>query len=168
MCICTGCCNILRLLKDERYVMNELQDYIPHELKKQIIDIASENKICPVYRVDKSGTGELTFLSSTYEEFCNGGNFSEKYSKDDISTYSTSVYDAPDSCERYIKSMGRKVREKFPSPKIMVGSIQNGLSVHTFEYKMNYKDRTHIDWWIYKGQKEEAMKSFEEYVANEE
>ena len=150
--------------------MKELQDYIPQKLKEQINNVASENKFFPVYRVDKKGTKETTFLISTYEEFHDvypKEKFDERYPEDDIGTYSTSVYDAPDSCERFIKSMGAKVRCMFPSPKIMVGFTQNGLAVHTVDYKEGYRDKTHIDWWIYKGQIEEAIKGFEEYTKNE-
>jgi hypothetical protein len=149
---------------------NELQDYIPATLKARIQIVASEHAYCPVYRVDKEGLQKASFLLSTYEEFSPKYPlevFSEKYPPDDISTYSTSVYDSPKSCERFIKSLKGELRKIYPSPLIMVGQTSHGLVVHTADYNPEYKDKTHIDWWIYKGQAEDALTNFKEYVTDE-
>lgn len=78
-------------------------------------------------------------------------------------TYSASVYDVPDPCDRFIKSLKGKIREKYPRPVIRIGQTGHGLSVHTMDYDDDYTDPNHIDWWIFKEEMQEAARAFEVY-----
>ena len=141
--------------------MNRLQRYIPEELQRKIIEVAAEKKYEPVYRVDKEGILSDNFLKSSYEEF------PDRFPSNEVGTYSTSVYDVPAPCIRYIKSLKGKLRKKYPSPKIMVGSTVLGMTARTIEYKKDYEDKNHIDWWIYQGEEKNAIRYFEEYKDDE-
>jgi hypothetical protein len=138
-------------------ILEKLAENIPFEIKKRIVEIASSNEIKPVYRVDKKGDLSEEFLWSSFKEF--PGRFDETRP----GTYSTSVYDVPDPCDRFIKSLKGKIREKYPRPVIRIGQTGHGLSVHTMDYDDDYTDPNHIDWWIFKEEMQEAARAFEVY-----
>ena len=143
-----------------------LQNFIPIELQEQIRKIATDDVMSPVYRVDKTGKGEVAFLDTTYEEML-ANPYIRRYPLDKIGTYSTSVYDEPSKCENFIASMGKRVREKYPHPVIRCGKTSNGLAIHTTEYDKTYEDKSHIDWWIYEGEKEKTLPDFLRIWKNE-
>ena len=140
---------------------NKLQSFIPEKVQREIIGIAHPEVIQPVYRVAKEGGVSASLLQSTYEEFPN------RFPDDFPGKYSTSVYDVMDSCERFIQSLKGRIRKKYPHPIIVKGSTKGGLSAYTREYDKSYRDEHHIDWWIFEGQRENALLNFEEYTANE-
>lgn len=137
----------------------DLPDYIPDNIKKYILEQEkAETFSCDVFRVDKKGTGKVSFLDCTFIEFKNTP-FLKKIDLKSPSTYSTSVYDNLEYCIQYIKSLKGRLRRVYPSPQIMKGKITNGYATYTGKIENSH----HIDWWIYKGMQDKAFEEFKIY-----
>lgn len=109
------------------------------------MDIANDTEKSPVYRVDKKGNLDSSFLDATYSEMERKGRL-QFYSLEDIGTYATSVYDNPSPCQTFISSMRGKVRDKYPCLRIVEGKITEGVWEYSWKYKGSVKDKSHIDW----------------------
>ena len=105
-----------------------------------------------VYRVSKSGRIDAEAFDNTYCEMINGTTGQNK-DLDDPGTYSTSVYLIPDRCEKFVKLLAKKHRDKYPAPAVIVGEIfaEDGIAQKTIERVIDYEDPYHVDWWIYQG-----------------
>ena len=144
----------------------ELNCNIPAEIQEQIKKYGAKEEIFePVYRVSKRGTLDKETFISTYEEIISGQlpDDDEKYPKDKIGTYSTSVYKSIDPCRKFMKCLKKSVRlrNKYPFPVILKGKTLCGLTQLTCERELDYLDPYHIDWWIYEGKTEEVVDYYE-------
>lgn len=145
----------------------QLESNIPSEMCKIICEQAANNEhYDKVFRVAKWGqNSDRTFLS-TYSEIENKyiPDNEERYPKDNIGTYSTSVYTEVKPCDKFIKSLRKKTLKKlYPNPLILVGTTSKGLVQRTIDRELDYSDPTHIDWWIYRGKMQEVAKDFKVY-----
>lgn len=145
--------------------LQQLNENIPEICKKQILKIGEQNRqyTC-VYRVAKTGEiAERAFLS-TYDEIEKGyiPDDDEKYPKDKIGTYSTSVYTDRKMCDKFIHILKRgvRLRKTYPHPEILMGKTSNGIAQQTCMRESGYEDETHVDWWIYKDKKSEVLDDF--------
>lgn len=133
----------------EEYTLN---DNIPKFLQQKIIEEAKDNKhFSKVFRVAKWGLNDSRNFISTFSEIQKKyiPDSDIKYPKDKIGTYSTSVFTNPKSCCRFIRCLNTKLREVYPHPVILEGKTSQGLVQQTKIRDKNYKDPTHVDWWIY-------------------
>lgn len=142
----------------------ELESNIPKNICNEIINQAKENEhINDVYRVAKWGKIEEKTFLNTYGEIELGyiEDNEEKYPKNEIGTYSTSVYTERKNCDKFIKMLKRSVRlrELYPYPVVIKGKTSNGLVQKTIERIPNY-DPTHVDWWLFCGRKEIVLTDF--------
>lgn len=83
----------------------ELNKCIPEEIQKLIWECGAEEKIYDsVYRVSKRGMIDKEAFKSTYEEILEGQlpNDENKYPKNKIGTYSTSVYTDIAPCKKFM------------------------------------------------------------------
>lgn len=143
----------------------ELNSNIPRELQEQISKSgAKEDIIDPVYRVAKRGKLDSEAFISTFEEIISGQlpDDDEKYPKDKIGTYSTSVYNNIDPCKKFINCLKKSVRlrKEYPFPVILKGKTICGLAQLTCERESDYLDPYHIDWWIYNGMTKEVVEAY--------
>jgi hypothetical protein len=139
---------------------SNLADCIPQELIKDIYRNGKEQNEQHVYRVSKSGIiNESTFWCS-YEEYQYEDRKSKK-SPDEIGLYSTSCYLSPKSPEKFLNFIKRRYHEQYPHPILIHGNTICGLSQLTKDRIPNYKDKDHVDWWIYKGNFEKIKNNFE-------
>ncbi len=139
-----------------------LEDCIPQELKEEIYANGEEHYEQHVYRVAKCGTiNEATFWSS-YEEY-KYEKGKTKLDEKEIGSYSTSCYISPKSPQKFLKLLKKKHHDKYAHPIIIHGKTICGLSQLTKERIPRYKDKEHIDWWIYKGSYDKLEEEFEEF-----
>lgn len=148
----------------------ELNRNIPEEIQKQIFEYgASEKVVQPVYRVAKRGKLDDEAFLSTYEEIISGQlpDNNDKYPRDQVGTYSTSVYTSDVPCKKFIRCLKKSVRlrKKYPYPVILKGKTRYGLTQLTCEREKNYPDKFYVDWWIYDGMNGKVV---EDYVVLEE
>lgn len=143
---------------------NVLESNIPIDLQNEIKNQANGNEhFSEVYRVAKWGKiEERTFLSTFSEIQCGYIEDSERYAKDEIGTYSTSVYTDRKNCDKFIKLLkrGRRLRLKYPYPVIIKGKTSMGYVQKTKDRILDYNDDTHIDWWIFKDKRTVVMADF--------
>lgn len=154
--------------EDIRDVLPEelrLEDNIPEELCYDIVEQArgNEHYSC-VYRVAKWGKIEERAFLNTYGEIQEGYILDDdgKYPKDNIGTYSTSVYTERKNCDKFINMLKKSVRLRkvYPFPVIIVGNTSNGLVQRTADRDVNYPDPTHVDWWLFSGKKGTVLSNF--------
>ena len=117
-----------------------------------------------VYRVSKSGKKDGETFFNTYSEILNGTTGKNK-DLNDPGTYSTSVYLVSGPCEKFVKFLAKKYRDKYPSPAVIVGNIEpdDGRAQRTIERLPHYDDPNHVDWWIYAGKESEIAERFDFY-----
>lgn len=142
----------------------ELENNIPKSICDEIIRQANGNlHISDVYRVAKWGKIEEKVFLNTYGEIEQGyiEDSETKYPKNEIGTYSTSVYTERKSCDKFIKILKRgvRLRKLYPYPVVLKGKTSNGLVQRTID-RIPDCDPTHIDWWLYYGKKEIVMNDF--------
>lgn len=143
----------------------ELEDNIPTGLQGDILKQATEcSHFERVFRVAKWGEIEERVFLNTYGEIQAGyiGDNEEKYPKDDIGTYSTSVYTERKNCDKFINLLKNSVRlrKTYPYPIVIQGRTSRGLVQRTIERVPSYSDSTHIDWWLFRGQKSIVLGDF--------
>lgn len=125
---------------------------VPKNLISEIKNNGIENFNQKVYRVAKYGTIDMRTFYNTYDEYKSENRLQyliQKYSLNDIGTYSTSCHNSLVSPKKYIKFLKSRLKELYPNPKIIIGKTICGLSQLSIERDPNYLDETHIDWWIY-------------------
>lgn len=133
------------------------------ELKIKIQEQADKQKHFPlVFRVAKWGKIEEKAFYSTMKEV-DEGILPDKYDRNDIGSYSTSVYITPDSCRKYIRFLKGRIRKLYPCPMIIQGKTSGGLVQKTQDRNPKYEDLNHIDWWIFQDMECVVMQNFEEY-----
>ena len=140
-----------------------LEGYIPKDLCKIIAEEAATNEhFDNVYRVAKWGKIEERAFLSTYGEVLEGyiPEDEERRPKNDIGTYSISVYTERKSCDKFINMLKGKLRKKYPCPIVIRGKTSNGFVQRTIERKPNYPNPTHVDWWLFKDKREVILKDF--------
>lgn len=143
----------------------ELEENIPEFICDEIVKQASNNlHFEEVYRVAKWGKIEEKAFLSTYGEIEEGyiPDNDERYPKEKIGTYSTSVYTEKSCCDKYINLLKRSVRLRtiYPFPVVLKGKTSNGLVQKTVERIVNYTEPAHVDWWIFKGKKGTILNDF--------
>ena len=67
-----------------------------------------------VYRVTKSGRKDEEAFDNTYTEMLKGTT-RNNWNLNELGTYSTSVYLVPGPCEKMIKMLAKRHRDKYPS-----------------------------------------------------
>lgn len=140
-----------------------LEKIIPEELHQEINEQAKDNPhFDMVYRVAKWGKIENRVFYSTFKEITERiiPDNETKYPKNEIGTYSTSVYLGPGTCRKYINLLGRRLREIYPCPIIIKGNTSNGMVQRSADRIPDYPDKEHVDWWIYDGQIENVIGDF--------
>ena len=117
--------------------------YIPEE--EIIIAGAKENEY-NVYRICKWGELNQHAFISTYEEVLERDGNVNDLDLNDISSFSTSCFEK----EKDAKRMMKFFTKKNPQAILAYGNIkkETGLSQKTSERKP--KQKSHVDWWIYK------------------
>lgn len=143
----------------------ELESNIPKNLCSCIIEQTKGNiHYNNVYRVAKWGIVEERVFLNTYGEIQTGyiEDNEEKYPRNEIGTYSTSVYTERKNCDKFISLLKRSVRLRklYPYPVVIRGKTSNGLVQKTIERIPEYLDPTHVDWWIFCGKKEVVLNDF--------
>lgn len=146
--------------------MGKIDEYIPDDLCEEIMTQAGKNEhFSEVYRVAKWGKIEERALLSTYGEIKMGyiEDNDEKYPKNEVGTYSVSVYSDRTSCDKFIKLLkrGRRLRTLFPYPIVIKGRTSNGFVQRTKDRDVSYADSTHIDWWLFEGKRKDVLQDFE-------
>lgn len=106
---------------------------------------AKENEY-NVYRICKWGQLDQHAFISTYEETLERDGNVNDLDLDDIGSFSTSCFER----EKDAKRMMKLFTKRNPQAILAHGSIkkETGLSQKTSERKP--KQKSHIDWWIYK------------------
>ncbi|EOT23508.1 hypothetical protein C805_03172 [Eubacterium sp. 14-2] len=140
----------------------ELSSVIPENIRKKIWESgAGEEHFQQVYRVAKWGKLEEKAFVSTYEEILQGW-IPDRYSKEEVGTYSTSVYTSRKNCDKFINCLKRSVRlrKEYPHPVLLTGNTSHGLVQRTAERVSDNSDSTHIDWWIFEGAIKKAVRNF--------
>lgn len=141
---------------------NSLSDSIPPHLIEEIKLNGEENDSQKVYRVSKCGKiNEIAFMNS-FEE-CQYENRENKDNLNEIGSYSTSCYTTPKYPLKFISNLKKKYFDKFPYPVIICGNTICGLSQLTIKRKPKYRNKEHIDWWIYKDGLDKIVKNFEKF-----
>lgn len=146
-------------------MLEKLASNIPEDCKDQIRNNAQQNGHYDcVYRVAKWGKIEERAFFSTFDEIEQGyiEDNDEKYPKNEIGTYSTSVYTERKNCDKYISLLKKSVRLRrmYPYPVVLQGKTSNGMVQRTVERREDYPDDTHVDWWIYDGRRELVLSDF--------
>ena len=115
-----------------------------------------------VYRVTKSGRKDEEAFDNTYTEMLKGTT-RNNWNLNELGTYSTSVYLVPGPCEKMIKMLAKRHRDKYPSPGILTGNIllTDGRAQRTQERIADYDDPDHVDWWIFCGNEAAIADRFE-------
>ena len=140
----------------------ELSSVIPENIRKKIWESgAGEEHFQQVYRVAKWGKLEEKAFVSTYEEILQGW-IPDRYSKEEVGTYSTSVYTSRKNCDKFINCLKRSVRlrKEYPYPVLLTGNTSHGLVQRMAERVSDNSDSTHIDWWIFEGALKKAVRNF--------
>lgn len=143
----------------------QFEDNIPKDLYSNIINQAQNNEhINNVYRVAKWGRIEEKVFLNTYGEIQYGyiPDDDSKYPKNNIGTYSTSVYTERKNCDKFINMLKRSVRLRklYPYPVVIKGKTSNGLIQKTVDRIPDYIDPTHVDWWLFSGKRKVVLKDF--------
>lgn len=90
---------------DTNREIKELSSVIPKNIKEKILKSgASEKHFQQVYRVAKWGKSEEKAFISTYEEILEG-IIPDRYSKEEVGTYSTSVYTSRKNYDKFINCL---------------------------------------------------------------
>lgn len=140
-----------------------LEKLIPEELHEVISEQAKDNPhFDTVYRVAKWGKIENRAFYSTYKEIKEKiiPDNEIKYPKNEIGTYSTSVYLEPGPCRKYINFLGGRLRRIYPCPIIIKGKTSNGMVQRTIDRIPSYPSEEHIDWWIFEGEIDRVINDF--------
>lgn len=151
-------------MSDLETCKDELDGNIPEELRKEIKERTKENEhYTEVYRVAKWGRIEDKVFLSTYEEILADilPDDEAKYPKNEIGTYSTSVYTERGKCDKYIKCLkgSKRLKKVYPYPVVIKGRTSNGCVELTIN-RNKEAEPEHIDWWIYDGKRSEVMQDF--------
>lgn len=163
------CWGEYKLDKDESNI--QLEPNIPKSMYEEIIKQAKGNKhYNTIYRVAKWGQIEEKVFLNTYGEIQENiiPDNEERYPKDEIGTYSISVYTERTSCDKFIKMLkkSKRLKQIYPYPIIIKGKTSNGFVQKTKERKDSYDDPTHIDWWLFAQKKNIVLKDFEKVNDN--
>lgn len=145
--------------------LQELRENIPEACKQEIFKIGEQSThFSCVYRVAKTGKIEERTFISTFDEIEEGyiPDNEARYPKDDVGTYSTSVYTDRKMCDKFINMLKKSVRlrETYPHPEVLMGKTSNGIVQRTVDRKPEYEDDTHVDWWIFRGKVSTVMGDF--------
>lgn len=144
----------------------ELSSNIPPLIKKEILKQGKENFETIVYRVAKWGIDNSKSYLGSYDEYLLNPN-SNPPNINEIGGYSTSCNLTPKKPEKMLRLLKRKYIEEYPKPVIIVGKTVCGLSQKTYERIPDYKDKTHVDWWIYLGCDQVVSNFFKLYEPTE-
>ena len=142
--------------------VSNLSDCIPEELIEDIYINGKEQSDQHVYRVSKSGIIDETTFWCSYEEYQHEHREIKK-SSDIIGLYSTSCYLSPKHPKKFLNFLKKKYHKQYPRPTLIHGNTICGLSQLTRNRILDYKEKDHVDWWIYKGNFEILKDSFEIY-----
>lgn len=113
-----------------------------------------------IYRISKLGKLDRDAFRSTYEEYEKGLATNKDIDLNDLQTYSTSC----DIKKAKIKKMMKLFNKYYPKPILLQGKAQrtDGIAMKTIDWKAEYNNNHHVDWWIYKEAHPETY--FEECV----
>ncbi|MCD7996353.1 MAG: hypothetical protein LUH21_03870 [Clostridiales bacterium] len=141
----------------------ELSSNIPPAMKEEILVQGEENFEITVYRVAKWGIDDSRSFLGSYDEYLINPNGSTLPDINEIGGYSTSCNLTPKRPKKILKCLKQKYNKIYPRPVVIVGNPLCGLSQETHKRIPNYKDKTHVDWWIYLGSDQILSNSFKLY-----
>lgn len=127
----------------------ELSSSIPPSIKEDILKQGEENFDRIVYRVAKWGIDDSRSFLGSYDEYLVNPDGRSMPDIKDIGGYSTSCNLTPKAPKKILKCLKTKYSEVYPKPVVVVGKTICGLSQETYKRITDYKDKTHVDWWIY-------------------